>query len=593
MRHALESELAPKHQAEIARAIDLVRQDADSKARTVATELETLRAGARKASEREAELMRQSRQLEQDRAEMDLAVEKRLQAERARLTEVARRDTEERVALARREETVQKEREVGALRSELDRARERETVIVEQERMLAERERAVGEVVDQRVRAESKRLRSEAEQAARAALGQQITEAEERRIRDAADAKRRLDEAAKREGELIAAQREQEEGARLLRLDMERRALETSRAISEAADRRVEETIAHEREQARLERIEREQVTERLKLTIETLKQQAHVRSQEAVGEAQEIALRERLESAFPGDEIDDVARGANGADLLQTVHDANGRRAASIIWESKRTRAWSDSWLEKLRDDQRDAGAAVAVIVTQALPAGVRHFDFRDGVWICEWSCAVALAGALRSGVCDVAAARSANEGRSEKQELVYAYLTGDGFKNRIGGIMEAFNELQHGLAQEKRATLAAWSRRQRQHERALLQVTGLYGDVRGYAGTAVPDVAELSFEETPLLGDGTDDDAPDSDVRGAGDSVDARLVHVLEQVLPSIGESAGNMTLEATFAEHALVKLGVEVGPQEYVACREVLLGAGKIRKGRGRGGSVVRVA
>lgn len=141
-------------------------------------------------------------------------------------------------------------------------------------------------------------------------------------------------------------------------------------------------------------------------------------------GEAQEVVLRDLLETAFSTDSIEDVPKGVHGADLLHHVRASDGRDCGAIIWESKRTKSWSDDWLRKLRDDQRTAGAACAVIVSQVLPPDVRHFALVDGVWICAWPYATALGAALRVGLAEVAHARQVAEGRGEKMQMLFDYL-------------------------------------------------------------------------------------------------------------------------------------------------------------------------
>lgn len=312
-------------------------------------------------------------------------------------------------------------------------------------------------------------------------------------------------------------------------------------------------------------------------------------------GEAQEVVLRELVGRSFPKDAISDVGTGVEGADLLQVVHDEHGAEAGTIVWESKRTKSWSDAWLPKLRDDVRAAGASCAILVTQAMPSGMTSFGERDGVWICAPPYAVGLARVLRSGLLEVAEARRAESGRSEKIHLLYAYLTGPEFKARIGGALEAFRELQDGLLREQRAMRSAWKRRERQIERAVSNLTAFYGDVRGIAGRQIATLEELELEH-PVLPARDESDADD-----LGDDDDARptttaraehddLVELLLELVPAEG-SIGNKSLSERFCEEAADRFGLEVHDADYERCRAALLAARRIRKGPGRGGSVAR--
>jgi len=207
---------------------------------------------------------------------------------------------------------------------------------------------------------------------------------------------------------------------------------------------------------------EKEKLITDLKRKIDEMKQKAEQGSQQAQGEVQEIALEQLLLERFPGDSFDPVPKGIRGADVLQRVIDSSGSDCGTILWESKRTRNWSDGWLSKARDDQRAAKANCVVIVSQVLPAGVQHFDLVDGVWVCGWEYAASAAVALRSGAIDAAKHIRAQQGKNGKMELVYSYLAGPEFRNRVSGIAEPFIEMQTDLARERRAAQKTWTKRE-----------------------------------------------------------------------------------------------------------------------------------
>jgi hypothetical protein len=365
--------------------------------------------------------------------------------------------------------------------------------------------------------AERDRLAAEARAAAEAAQAEAVAalraqvQAEARaRAQEAAEFKARLGAATEA---LQAAQRDQAEALKrqraleareaALQVEIERRVNEGLTAERERMHRLGEEALAE-----RLRRIEAEQAQklaekdtqmEILRRQIETLQRKADQGSMQVQGEAAETVLEDRLRRAFPGDEVQPVARGARGADILQAVGAAAGRPAGRILWEVKAAQNWSPAWLAKLRADQRAAGAEVAVLVAAARPAGVDSFAILDGVHVCAPAFALPLAAVLRQGLAEVAEARSARDGQATKMELLYAYLTGTQFRGRIGAIAERFAEMQDELAQEKRLTQQRWARRERQIEAALTATLGLHGDLQGIAGRAIPSLEGL--EPPPAL--------------------------------------------------------------------------------------------
>jgi hypothetical protein len=169
-----------------------------------------------------------------------------------------------------------------------------------------------------------------------------------------------------------------------------------------------------------------------------------------------------------------------------------------SILWEVKRTKSWSNSWLSKLRDDQRAAKADLALIVSHALPKGLQTFDHIDGVWVTEPRCAVPIAIVLRESLLALWLARFAGEGQQTKMELVYRYLTGPRFKQRIEAIVERFSDMQADLDRERKTTICLWAKREEQIRAIIDSTAGMYGDLQGIAGRSFQEIEGL---EMPLL--------------------------------------------------------------------------------------------
>jgi len=189
------------------------------------------------------------------------------------------------------------------------------------------------------------------------------------------------------------------------------------------------------------------------------------------------------------------VPKGTHGGDIIQVVNDSSGVECGIILWETKRTKNWNDAWLPKFRDDQREAKAHFAVLVSFELPKGLTTFDNVQGVWVTCPACALPLAQALRLGLLQLANHRRAADGKQTKMELLYDYLSGQEFRHRIEGIVECFIALKEDLESEKRAMQRAWSKREKQLERATAQAAGLHGDLSGLIGKALPAIDHLQL--------------------------------------------------------------------------------------------------
>jgi hypothetical protein len=240
--------------------------------------------------------------------------------------------------------------------------------------------------------------------------------------------------------------------------------------------------------------------------TIVELKRKADQGSQQTQGEALELELEELLRTNFPLDLIEPVAKGEFGGDIVQNVNSALGQSAGMILWEFKSTKNWSDGWLAKLRQDQRSAKADMALIISHALPKDLETFTLIEGVWVAHPRCAVPVAIALRHSLIEIASTRNARQGQESKMELVYQYLTGPRFKQRLEGVIEKFDELRDDLDKERKFMNRVWAKREGQIQGVIDSMTGMWGDLQGIAGKALPAIASL---DTPLL-EGPGDLAP-----------------------------------------------------------------------------------
>ena len=238
---------------------------------------------------------------------------------------------------------------------------------------------------------------------------------------------------------------------------------------------------------------DRENTITQLRDQITSLQRKAEQSSQQAQGESLELVLEDQLRAQFPFDRIEPVAKGEFGGDVLQYVRDHSGQVCGKILWESKRTKAWSDGWLTKLKGDQRTAHAELAVIVSQTMPKDVQHFEQMDGIWVSSLGCILPVASALRISLIELSNVRRASEGQETKAQQIYSYLTGPRFKHRVECIAEKFTELRKDLDAERKWMNKQWAKRDRELTTVLEATSGMYGDLQGIAGRSLQEIDAL----------------------------------------------------------------------------------------------------
>ncbi|MFT5207564.1 MAG: hypothetical protein ACI9CF_001320 [Candidatus Omnitrophota bacterium] len=297
-----------------------------------------------------------------------------------------------------------------------------------------------------------------------------------------------LETARKDELDLRRQKKEIEERERNLELDIAKRLEDESKVTYEKA--LTEFNAKH-----RLDIADKEKQLTATLQQVDELKRKLEQKSQQAQGEVLELELEDFLRKEFPFDDIQPVAKGVRGGDIVQIVKTQSGNPCGQILWETKRTKTWSDSWIRKLKDDCREAKADIAVIVSQSLPKGFHHFRQIDGVWVTDIPSAISLALALRLVLVKVSKARQHESGKRDKMELVYEYMTGNEFRHRVEAIVEAFRTMRDELDFEKQAIQRIWAKREKQIENVVSNTIGLYGDLEGIAGPAMPNIPALDL--------------------------------------------------------------------------------------------------
>lgn len=242
------------------------------------------------------------------------------------------------------------------------------------------------------------------------------------------------------------------------------------------------------------------QLEDQKKLT-EEMKRKQEQGSMQLQGEIQELAIEEYLTNQFPLDTIEEIKKGANGADCLQIVNTFESQNCGTIYYESKRTKNFSPAWIEKFKNDIREKKADIGVLVTEVLPSDMERMGLKDGVWICTFEEFKGLVTVLRQSIINLDIALQSQENKGDKMAMLYDFLTSTEFRMQIEGIVEGFSQMQDDLAKEKRAMQKIWSQREKQIDKVIANTVNMYGSIRGIAGNAIQTVKALELDENLLI--------------------------------------------------------------------------------------------
>ncbi|MDB5277902.1 MAG: hypothetical protein JWR61_2857 [Ferruginibacter sp.] len=316
------------------------------------------------------------------------------------------------------------------------------------------------------------------------------------------DNEEKLKEARKKELEFLQKEQQLKNREAELEITLQKKLQEERGSLTEQIRHQENEknSLKETGYQLKLKELEM-QLNEQKKLADE-MKRRAEQSSMQRQGEVQELLLEAILKESFPFDIIEEVGKGVEGADCIQVVRNSSGTPCGKIIYESKRTKTWSNNWVDKLKADMRSRGADVAILVTQAFPKDMERFGEKDGIWICNFSEVNSVAHLLRKGILTVHEIQRSEENKGDKMQLLYNYLTGNEFKGQVEAIVEGFMAMKQSIMKERIQMEKMWKEREKQLEKVLISTSGMYGSVKGIAGASVGNI--------PLL-DGGDDEALD----------------------------------------------------------------------------------
>lgn len=381
----------------------------------------------------------------------------------------------------------------------------RERELQARETRVQSAEQDIEDRVAKRLSAQKAKLSKEALDKAR---GEVSLEVEALQL-EATEKDRKLQEAQNKELQLRKEKRELEAGKKSLELDV-------TRKVDAERERIRTEALTQAAEEHRLKDAEKDKkLSDALKIN-EELNRKLQQGSQQTQGEVLELELEDILRDCCRSDEILPVPKGVHGADVLQKVNNKSGVFCGAIIWEAKHTKNWSDGWISKLKDDQQQARADVAVIVTDVLPDDIKDFGKREGVWITVPKHLPGLVTALRTILEEVAQVKRAVASKNETVETLFNYLTGPDFTNRVEAIMRGFIGMKKELDEEKRVINKWWAKREKQLDLVIMNTSGMYGDLQGLMGTSLKPIPALeagepdSEEETGLALAAEGEDVP-----------------------------------------------------------------------------------
>ncbi|UBM57683.1 DUF2130 domain-containing protein [Marinilongibacter aquaticus] len=297
-------------------------------------------------------------------------------------------------------------------------------------------------------------------------------------------------DAQKKELELLKKENELKFQQEQMQLKLEKQLLEKSKLIEEQAKKQKDEEFE-------LVKKEYEKKLEVQMNLVKEMQRKAEQGSMQLQGEIQELEIEGILQRAFPYDQIEEVKKGIRGADAIQTVINEFGQTCGKIIFESKRTQNWGGDWIDKLKNDQRETGAELAVLVTQTMPKDMQRFGDKDGVWVCGFHEVKSLVFVLREILIRAQQAKSVNENKADKMGLLYNFLTSSQFKQQMEAIVEGFTSLKSELDREKRAMQRIWKERETQIEKVIGNTIDMYGSIKGIAGNAISPIQYLELPD------------------------------------------------------------------------------------------------
>lgn len=384
------------------------------------------------------------------------------------------------------------------LKNSLDKVEEDKKKLLEEQNLFEEKKKRENEIFAQKLQQEKMKMENELQEQ----LRKTITADFDTKLRllenNNKENEEKLKEARKKELDFLQKEQQLKNKEAELDITLQKKLQEERTTLSEQIRNQEHEKNQLKETEYNLRLKELQLQLDEQKKLADEMKRRAEQGSMQRQGEVQELLLEEILKENFPFDGIEEVGKGVEGADCIQLVRNNIGKECGKIIYESKRTKAWQNVWLDKLKADKRNRGADVAILVTQVFPKDMERFGEKEGVWICNFNEVGSVAHLLRNGIIKINELQKSQENKGDKMQMLYDYLTGNEFRGQMEAIVEGFMAMKQGISRERIQMEKIWKEREKQLEKVLLSTSGMYGSVKGIAGASVGDI--------PLL-DGTDE--------------------------------------------------------------------------------------
>jgi hypothetical protein len=310
--------------------------------------------------------------------------------------------------------------------------------------------------------------------------------------------KAKLRIARETEERLNAKSQKELEIAEKLRIDLEKKLEESKKDLKIKEERIREDAVKEVSEKGRLEKLEFEKKISDMQKALEDAQRKGKQGSQQLQGEVLELDLEQKLKATFPNDEFLPVPKGVEGGDIWQKIKYKDGV-VGSILWETKRTKAWSNSWISKLKDDSAKISASEAIIVSQVLPENMVNFDRKDGIWICTYEHAIGICRYVRFLITSLSSVKSSASQTEEEWAKIRDYMLSDSFKHRMQAHFDGIQALREGFDAEKRSTMLRWKKQEAQIEKLDSNTINFYGELKAI----VSELPEIQGVDSNLLED------------------------------------------------------------------------------------------
>ncbi len=314
-----------------------------------------------------------------------------------------------------------------------------------------------------------------------------------------ADSEEKLKLSRQKELEFLQKEQKLKDREEEMELSLQQKLLQQREIVQAEIQKREQDKNEQKDMQFKMILQEKEKQMEDQKKLIEEMKRKAEQGSMQLQGEGAELILEKLLRENYPYDVVEEIKKGQEGGDCILSVRNFKGAECGKILFESKRAKAFGKDWISKLKTDMRNCGANVAILVTEVLPREMQRFGEKEGVWICNFNEVESVSAILRSGILKLYDAQRNQEGKADKMQLLYDFLTGIEFRGQVEAIAEGFLCMKTAITKEKMQMEKIWKEREKQLEKVLINTMGMHGSIKGIAGASVADIA--------LLGEGDEE--------------------------------------------------------------------------------------